>query len=204
MGATIVFYLDFISPFAYLANCRLPQLARRHGAVIEHRPLDVMQAKLATGNFAPSTRSMPDKARFIRRDRLAWAAAYGVPMRDPKAFRAPRLNVGLLYAHDRGRSQAYCDEAWRRVWGEGGDPDDEGLLREVCRALGWDEEDWLRYVGSPEAAARWGAMQRQAWRDGVFGVPMLVLDGQMYWGNDRLDFLEEQLAGIARTQGETR
>ena len=152
---TIVFYIDFISPFAYLANSRLPELARRHGARLEYRPLDVQHAKLATGNFAPSTRSMPDKARFIRRDRLEWAARLGLPMKDPKAFRAPRLNSGLLYAADRGRAQEYADAGYARVWGEGGDPDDEGLLRDVCAALGWDAEAYLQYVHAAAAQERY-------------------------------------------------
>jgi 2-hydroxychromene-2-carboxylate isomerase len=190
----IVFYLDFISPFAYLANSQLPALAARHGARIEYRPLDVQQAKLATGNFAPSTRAMPDKARFIRRDRLAWARRYGVPMTDPKAFRAPRLNAGLLYAADRGDAQRYADAAFHRVWGLGGDPDDDALLQEVCDAVGWPGEPFLAYVNSEDARRRYRSVNEQAWRDGIFGVPMMVLGDQLFWGNDRLDFVEECLA----------
>ena len=194
---TIVFYLDFISPFAYLANSQLPAIAQRHGAVIEHRPLDVQHAKLATGNFAPSTRSMPAKARFIRRDRLQWAERYGVPMTDPKAFRAPRLNSGLLYAADRGVAQAYADAAFHRVWGLGGDPDDAALMTEVCDELGWDSKAFFAYVESVPARERYQEMQRQAWRDGIFGVPMMLVEHEMFWGNDRLDFLEDHLTRAA-------
>lgn len=195
--STIVFWLDFISPFAYLAHSRLPAIAARHGARIAYRPLDVQQAKLAGGNFAPSTRSMPDKARFIRRDRLAWAQSYGLPMTDPKAFRAPRLNSGLLYAADREQAREYADAAFHRVWGLGGDPDDDALLRGVCQALRWDEQAYFDYVHSAEARERYARCQREAWREGVFGVPMMTVGGEMFWGNDRLDFLEEHLAALA-------
>lgn len=202
MAATIVFWLDFISPFAYLAHSRLPAIAQRHGAAIEYRPLDVQRAKLAAGNFAPSTRSMPDKARFIRRDRLEWAQRYGLPMKDPKAFRAPRLNSGLLYAADRAQARAYADAAFHRVWGLGGDPDDEALLRDVCAEVQWDAGDYLAHVESAEARERYEQAQRQAWREGVFGVPMMTVGKEMFWGNDRLDFLDECLAALPDREGE--
>lgn len=190
----IVFYLDFISPFAYLANARLPEIAARHGASIAYRPLDVMHAKLAAGNFTPSTRSLPAKARFIRRDRLGWAERYGMPMNDPKAFRAPRLNSGLLYAGDCGKARAYADAAFHRTWGLGGDPDDDTLLAAVADDIGMDAHSLFDYVQTPQAQSRYREIQQEAYRLGVFGVPMTMIGEQMFWGNDRLDFLEECLA----------
>ncbi|MDB5728143.1 MAG: nsaD [Noviherbaspirillum sp.] len=189
----IVFYLDFISPFAYLANAQLPEIAARHGAVIDYRPMDVMHAKLAAGNFAPSTRAVPAKARFIRRDRLGWAQRYGLPMTDPKAFRAPRLNSGLLLAADRGLAEAYANAAFHRVWGLGGDPDDDALLTAVAGDIGMDARDLFGYVATPQAQTRYREIQEEAYRLGVFGVPMMMVGDEMFWGNDRLDFLEECL-----------
>lgn len=191
------FYFDFVSPFAYLANVQLPAIARRHGRVLNYLPVDVANAKQAAGNNAPSTRSMPPKAKFIRRDRLQWAAQYGVPMNDPPAFRAPRLNAGVLYALDRDCAAAYVDAAFHRVWGRGEDPDGEDTLRGVALQLGLDAAHFLGYLGSPEAAARYRAVEREAWERGVFGVPMVAADGELFWGNDRLDFLEEHLRRCA-------
>lgn len=194
----IVFYLDFISPFAYLANSRLPGIAARYGAAIEHRPIDVMYAKLAAGNFAPSTRSLPAKARFIRRDRRAWAARYGVPMNDPKGSRTERLNIGVFYAVDRGCAQRYVDAAFLRVRGLGQGPDDDAVLAGVAADMQWEAQALLDFVHSPEAKARYEECQREAHRLGVFGVPMMIVEDQMFWGNDRLDFLEEYLADAGR------
>jgi 2-hydroxychromene-2-carboxylate isomerase len=194
VSRTIVFHTDFISPFAYLANSQLPAIAQRRGARIEYVPVDVMHAKLAGGNFAPSTRAMPAKAAFIRRDRLGWAARYGLPMNDPKAFRAPRLNSGLLLAGDRGVAREYADAAFHRVWGLGGDPDDSALLAQVCEVLGWDAREFIEQVESASVRERYAQVQQKAWREGVFGVPMMVVGAEMFWGNDRLDFLEECLA----------
>jgi len=199
---TIVFHTDFISPFAYLANSQLPVIAQRHGARIDYVPVDVMHAKLASGNFAPSTRAMPAKAAFIRRDRLGWAARYGLPMHDPKAFRAQRLNAGLLLAGDRGVAREYADAAFHRVWGMGGDPDDPALLAQVCETLAWDTAQFIAEVESEAMRERYAQVQKKAWREGVFGVPMMVVGTEMFWGNDRLDFLEECLAADMEMENE--
>lgn len=196
---TIRFYFDFISPFAYLANIRLPGLARKCGAQIVYHPIDVMHAKLAAGNFGPSTRSIPAKARYIRRDRLRWAARYGVPMNDPKQLRAPRLNSGVFHAARAGMAEAYVNAAFHQVWGLGGDPDDDVLLSIVARELKWDAATFLAYVNSAEARREYQESQRKAHERGVFGAPTMTVGDEMYWGNDRLEFLEEDLARAAET-----
>lgn len=194
---TIGFYFDFASPFAYLAQARLPQLARRYGAAIDYRPIDVRRAKLDAGNSAPSTRSIPAKAKFIRQDRLRWAAHYGLPMQDPKAFSAPRLNRGVFHAGTQNEAEAYVRTAFHRVWGLGGDPDSGGLLQAVALDMAWDAQRFLAFVDSPAAMRAYEDTRRDARERGVFGVPMMILGEELFWGNDRLDFLEEALA--ART-----
>lgn len=197
---TIRFYFDFVSPFAYLAHARLPALARRYGAAVDYRVIDIQRAKTDAGNFAPSTRSIPAKARFIRQDRLRWAAQYGVPMQDPKRFSAPRLNRGVFHAAALGAAEAYVITAYHHVWGLGGDPEDDTLLRAVAGDLGWNAADFLARVDSDAARALYEESQREAAARGVFGVPMMILGDEMFWGNDRLDFLEECLAAATTRQ----
>lgn len=197
---TIRFYFDFASPFAYLAQARLPQLAQRYGAPIDYRPIDVRQAKLDAGNSAPSTRSIPAKAKFIRQDRLRWAGQYGLPMQDPKAFSAPRLNRGVFHAGTQAEAEAYVRTAFHHVWGLGGDPDSNSLLQAVARDMAWDAQRFLAFVDSPPAMRAYEETRRDAHRRGVFGVPMMILGDELFWGNDRLDFLEEALAARAGVQ----
>lgn len=195
MDRQIDFYFDFISPFGYLANVRLPALARKWKYTVRYRPVDVMAAKIAAGNSGPSTRAIPAKARYIRQDRLRWARRYGVPMNDPKAFLSPRLNSGVFHAVRAGAAERYVDAAYHQVWGVGVDPDDDGVLAGIAETLGWDVRAFLAYVNSAEARAEYAASQDEAQQRGVFGVPMMVVGEQMFWGNDRLEFLEECLAG---------
>ena len=198
---TIRFYFDFVSPFAYLANVRLPELAGKYGAQIVYHPVDVMHAKLAAGNYGPSTRSIPTKARYIRQDRLRWAARYGVPMNDPKQPRAPRLNSGVFHAARAGMAEAYVNAAFHQVWGLGGDPDDDALLAVIARELKWDAATFLAYVNSADARREYQESQREAHQRGVFGTPTMTVGDEMYWGNDRLEFLEEYLASAAKAKG---
>ena len=193
MSKQIEFFLDFVSPYGYLANVKLPAIAKKWGIPIKYLPVDVADAKVAAGNFGPSTRAIPAKRKYIRHDRLRWAALYGVPMNDPKSFRAPRLNSGILYAERAGLAERYVNAAYHQVWGVGVDPEDDAILALVARELGWDPLVFLDWVNSQQARDEYGASQREAEARDVFGVPFISVDNEMYWGNDRLDFLEDYL-----------
>jgi len=194
MSKRIDFYFDFISPFAYLAHVKLPDLAKKYGAHIEYRPIDILHAKLAAGNYGPSTRDIPAKARYIREDRLRWAALYRVPMVAVlNGTRAPRMNSGTFYARERGAAQQYVRNGFHLVWGKGMNPDDDTTLAALARELGWEPGTLLAYVNAAQARETYAAHQREAQQRGVFGAPIMIVDDQMYWGNDRLDFLEAYL-----------
>jgi 2-hydroxychromene-2-carboxylate isomerase len=202
MQKQIDFYFDFISPFAYLAHVKLPGLAKKYGAIIHYHPIDVMLAKLAAGNYGPSTRDIPSKAKYIRADRLRWAALYGVPMVPVlNGARAPRLNAGTYYAIQQSRADAYVKAGFNQVWGLGMNVDDDATLTAVARELGWEPAAFLGYVNSPQAGSVYQEGQREAQKRGVFGSPIMLVDDQMYWGNDRLDFLETYLATAAQKAG---
>ena len=106
-----------------------------------------------------------------------------------------RLNKGAFLAEDRDQTARYVTVAWHRVWGAGGDMGDEALLRAVAGDLGWDAGEYLTFTISPEAEARYRESTRAAHQRGVFGVPTMMVEDEMWWGNDRLEFLEEFLGG---------
>jgi 2-hydroxychromene-2-carboxylate isomerase len=195
MSGTIDFYFDFISPFSYLAHCRLPDIARRHGRAIAYHVVDLAAVKLAAGNTGPTTREMPLKHAYSGTDMQRWAARLGVPIKRPSGYGSDRLNKGVFLAADRGATGRYVTAAWRRVWGAGGDMTDAALMRDVAAELGWDEAEFLAFTQSPEAETRYRLSTRQAHARGVFGVPTMMIGDDMWWGNDRLEFLEQFLAG---------
>jgi len=194
MSGVIDFYFDFISPFSYLAHYRLPAIVARHGCEIAYHVVDLKVIKLDGGNTGPTTRDMPLKYRYSGTDMQRWAARYGVTIKRPSGYGLNRLNEGVFWAADRGAIAEYVTATWRRVWGEGGDMTDAALIRGVAAELGWNVDEFLAFTESEDAATRYRASTRGAHQHGVFGVPTMMIGEQMWWGNDRLDFMEDYLA----------
>jgi 2-hydroxychromene-2-carboxylate isomerase len=78
------------------------------------------------------------------------------------------------------------------------------VIRGVARSMEWDATEFLDFVGSPQARERYALGNRDAQARGVFGAPTMMLGDQMWWGNDRLEFLEEYLAATQDCRGEKR
>jgi 2-hydroxychromene-2-carboxylate isomerase len=189
----IRFFFDFLSPYAYLAHQQLPAMAARHGYDVELCPVDLQTLKTAAGNTGPSNRQMPIKHRHLRVDLQRWAQHYGVPLVPPAGYGSTRLNRGTFFALDRGVGHEYVTAAWRRVWGQGGAMDDDALIADVARDMQWVPGEFMDYTVSAPSLERYEQSIAAARDTGVFGVPSMVVDGQMWWGNDRLHFLEEHL-----------
>ncbi len=197
----IDFYFDFMSPFAYLAHTQLPALAARYAFQIAYHAIDLPAAKLAAGNTAPPNISIPVKLRYLVADMQRWARRYDVPLVFPKTLKSERLNRGLYFAADHGRTEDYVRAAWLPTWGQGGDMGDEILISGVARSMGWNPAEFLRFTESSEAHERYLLDNRDAHARGVFGAPTMMVGEQMWWGNDRLGFLEEHLAATKSDGG---
>ena len=198
MAKAIDFYFDFISPYSYLAHTQLPKIAAKHGYAIAYHPVDLTAIKLKGGNNGPSSRDQPLKIKYAYADFARWAKRYGVPMKrlggyDPKC----RLTRGAFLALDRGKAGEYVTATWQRIWGEGGSLADEALHCAVAREMGWNEDEFVAFLDSPAADARFQAETDAAHARGVFGVPTMMLDDELWWGNDRLDFVDEYMAAHA-------
>ena len=196
------FYFDFTSPYAYLAHCRLPQLADQYGYSVNYRPVDLAALKAAAGNTGPATVRMPLKLRYVMADIGRWVQRYGVPFRVGResVFESELANKGAFFALDQGRARDYVSALWQATYGAGGSMGSEELLAEVASRMGWSPDAFLDYVTSAAATERYRKAASDAHERGVFGVPTVMLGEQMWWGNDRLDFLEECLAGANADQ----
>lgn len=203
---TLEFYFDFASPYAYLAHVRLPGIADRYGLEIAYRPINLFEARLASGNTGPSSPQVPAKFRYIRQDILRWAKRYGAPFvfpptdpSQPGGIRkdqvdSTRAHKAMFHAIRQSQGRAFAKALWSRTYAVGGFIGDEDNLMVVGQEMGWQMADVMAFIASPEADALYATGQAHAHASGVFGVPTMVLDGQMWWGNDRLEMLEEYLA----------
>src|SRR4051812_4614575 len=120
---TIDFYLDFISPFAYLARARFANIAHAHGLSVVYHPVDVFRIKAAVGNTGPSNSKIPAKLAYMTKDRERWADFYGLKIAKTLAgANTDTFNRGLFLAIDRNRADAYVEHALDCIWRDGLDP----------------------------------------------------------------------------------
>jgi len=196
--AKVDFYFDFLSPYSYLATFRLARLRDEFGAELVFHVIDLDAAKEAIGNTRPAAHLLPKKLRYLKADLARWAARHGAPLVFPETLAhfdlkaAARLNRGFLYAARRGAAEAYIKAAFGVLWAAGREPGD-ATLRDVAAKAGLDPAELAVAADSPETIAEYARENQAAQARGVFGVPTFVAGDQLFWGNDRIDFLEEYL-----------
>jgi 2-hydroxychromene-2-carboxylate isomerase len=196
--AKVDFYFDFLSPYSYLATFRLPRLRREFGAEIVFHVVDLDAARSAIGNNRPPSHTLPRKLRYLKADLGRWAARYRAPLAFPDNLArfdmkaAAKLNRGFICAAARGAAEPYLNAAFAALWAEGREPGDT-TLRAVAAKAGLDPDELAAAADAPETVAAYARENLAVQARGVFGVPSFIAGDQLFWGNDRIDFLEEYL-----------
>jgi 2-hydroxychromene-2-carboxylate isomerase len=188
------FLFDYGSPFSYLASLQIEGLAKRNGAVIVYTPILLGAVLKATGNASPMT--VPAKGRYMATELRRWSARYGVAFKpNPHAFMSNTLPLmrAAVAAQQIGFFPLYHRAVYRAVWAEAQDLGDEAGLRGMLGKAGLPATELMA------AAERQGVKDElrhntdRAVERGVFGAPTFFVGNEMFWGNDRLDFVEETL-----------
>ncbi len=198
MSRKIDFYFDIMSPYSYFAHVKLPDLARKYGYDLKYHPMDIPAAKLAAGNYAPKTVDVPVKFKALVEDFKRWSRRYDVPFTLPRGFDARRWNIAALFAIKEGRAEQYVRNAYHKVWVDGVDPGDDGEFVDALSSAGLNAEAAMAYAHSVKGEAEFKKSCIDAHNKDVFGAPIMIVDDQLYWGNDRLHFLEEYLVEASR------
>jgi 2-hydroxychromene-2-carboxylate isomerase len=193
---TIEFFFDFGSPTSYLAYKALPALAADAGARILYRPMLLGGVFKATGNASPVT--VPAKGRWMFEDIPRWARKHGVPFSFNPAFPINTLplmrGAAAVQLRDPTRFVAYCDAVYDALWQQQKNLGDPAVLAETLAAAGFDAEAFTALIGDAEVKAALVATTEEAVARGVFGAPTCFVGTQMFFGQDRLDFVREALA----------
>jgi 2-hydroxychromene-2-carboxylate isomerase len=193
MPRTVEFFFDFMSPPSYMAYWRLPQIALRTGAQIIWRPLYTIGLHQLVGNQSPIM--VPAKGAWIAKDLQRFAERHDIPYtanpHQPVKV-VPALR-GALAAQEMGVFPAYVRAVFTAMWQDKRNIGDPGELRSICRAAGVDADALLARIEAPEIKSRLVANTQEAADRGAFGAPSFFVDGELFWGQDRLDFVEEAL-----------
>ena len=195
MKKRVEFYFDFGSPYSYLAYKALPAIAAAHGAQILWRPMLLGGVFKATGNR--SSAEIPAKSAWMLRDMERWAARYGAPFKRNPHFPINTLTLmrGAAGMQLRGRDfDKYVETIFGAMWAEARNLGDAQELAAVLRAAGFDAAEFQSLVSDAAVKQRLIQQTEEAAARGVFGAPTFFVGADMFWGQDRLDFVAAALA----------
>jgi 2-hydroxychromene-2-carboxylate isomerase len=198
------FFFDFSSPFAYLAATQVEAVAARAGARVCYRPflLGGLFRDIGTPNV-PLFAVSESKRRHFLADMTRWADFYGVPIRFPSRFpmntvKALRI---VLCLSDQAENQGESERRrlvlpmFNAFWAEDRDISDDAVLRDVIDEAGLPGDELLRRSREEPIKAALREATSEARQIGVCGAPSFLVEDQLFWGQDRLLFVEKALNG---------
>ena len=199
MPKHIDYYASLMSPWTYLGSARIEALAAKHGATLTIWPVDFGQVFPASGGL-PLPKRAPQRQAYRMMELKRWRAHLGVPINlQPKFFPgneqpAARSVIAVREKGDGAKAITLAHAVLRGVWEEDKDVSDPQTLAGIIASVGLDPRDVTAMAESAEIVAKREADTKRAIDLGVFGAPSYVIDGEIFWGQDRLDFVDRKLA----------
>ncbi|RMH42693.1 MAG: 2-hydroxychromene-2-carboxylate isomerase [Deltaproteobacteria bacterium] len=192
---TVTFLFDFASPFSYIADVRVD----RELATL---PVDVVRVPVYLRGFDAFRAGSPysaAKAAYLAADLVRCAARAGVPLGAPARVPVDGLHMLRAYlALDGHPAQAaFRRAAFRATWVDGADTSDPEVVVEVGESAGIDRRELAAGMARPAVKAALRANTDRAIERGAFGVPTFFVGDELYWGQDRLDFVRERVEAAA-------
>ena len=189
------FWFDFGSPAAYLAWTQIPTLESETGAQAQFKPMLLGGVFQATGNRSPIT--VPAKGKYAFVDFARYAKRYGVPLNFSPHFPINTLllmrgAIGLQANNDAG-FEAYCRAMFNAIWVDALNMNDPAVVGETLQKAGFDPQSMLALANDQITKDALKAATQTAVDRGVFGAPTFFVGAEMFWGQDRIDFVKEAL-----------
>lgn len=203
MQHTIDYYIFLASPWAYLGSVRFAELAKTKNLTLRVRPMDAGTVFPASGGL-PLAKRAPQRQAYRMTELKRWKSYLGLPLNlQPKFFpvaeaQAARMVVAAQQAAGPDTPNAALALAhgfMRAVWAEDANIADPDVQARVAAACGLDAAALSQAAESDAVKTAYAGNAEAALAAGVFGAPSYVLDGEVFWGQDRLDFLARALNG---------
>jgi len=192
----IKFYFAYTSPFTYLAMAPAYALEQSHRVKLRFIPFGVNIRRVYGGEVEDRDERNRRKLRYLYLDARRFAADRGLVIYPPrKIFSARFAFYGGMCAEDQGRFRPYADRVFERFWKRELAVEDADALAAILTEVAADPAKFRRYIANEEEEAkpRLKACFAEADRDHVFGVPTFVVDNELFWGYDRIEWLVRKL-----------
>jgi 2-hydroxychromene-2-carboxylate isomerase len=185
-------YTDYKSPFAYIANKRLFELEQQLGVELEWRPYTLCIPEFM-GAVEERTPHFWRKVRYSYMDARRLANAQGLTIKGPRRiYDGFYASAGMLFAQRNGFFRPYHDTVFKKFWTHELDIDELPEMSAIVASLGGSTSDYEAYVHG-DARAEHNRIIDEAEMLGVFGVPTMVFNDELFWGTDRIDMLVERI-----------
>jgi 2-hydroxychromene-2-carboxylate isomerase len=190
-------HLSLNSPWSYLRSARLAEIAISHGVTVNPLPTNLAVVFERIGGL-PLPKRSPERQAYRMMELKRWRAFFDIPLvLEPKHFpHDEREGVRLVLAAKQtgGDAHALATELGRALWELDQNPADPAVQNEAAGRAGLDAEALHAALSSEKAQEQWARNTEDAIAAGVFGAPTYVIDGEIFWGQDRLDFVARKLA----------
>jgi 2-hydroxychromene-2-carboxylate isomerase len=197
MAKKLEFFYDCSSPWTYLAFSKIEEVARRHNAELVWRPILVGGVFNAVNPSVYETRERPvkPKARYYGKDLQDWAHLYGLKIGQPTVFPVNSVKAmrGAFVADEHNKISPYSRCVFEQYWGENRDISKDDVLRDVVRMVSLDEVEFFAKITSQDYKDKLQLNTDELIERGGFGSPTMFVDGDMFFGNDRLLLVEHAL-----------
>jgi 2-hydroxychromene-2-carboxylate isomerase len=180
------FYFSFRSPYSWLALHRTQLAAERSGLAIEYIPV------FPPADFPNDPTKIPAKLEYVRLDIVRMARAYGLEVKLPASMDCDwvRPHAAFIFALDLGRGAAFAKQVYEARFVRGDALGDDAVIARCAEAVGLEPTSVVAAQGDKALQERVVlGMIRGVQEDGLFGVPLLVYQGERFWGNDRVEWL---------------
>jgi 2-hydroxychromene-2-carboxylate isomerase len=196
VSKSVEFFFDVGSPASYLAWTQLPEICNKAGAELVYRPMLLGAVFKATGNASPA--SVPAKGHYMHADLARYALRYGVAYKQNPHFPIITLTLmrgvaGVQWSMPE-RFGDYLSSVFEAIWVKGLNMNEPAVVATTLKSAGFEAEEFMALINNAEVKDRLRATTDDAVERGVFGAPSMFVNGTLYFGQDRLDFVREALA----------
>ncbi|MFT5112835.1 MAG: 2-hydroxychromene-2-carboxylate isomerase [Parasphingorhabdus sp.] len=196
MQKQVDYYLFLTSPWSYLASRRARKIFQRHDVEVSYKPIDAMETFAIMGGI-PVPKRHPSRLKWRLEELKRWSDFLDVPINLQPAFFPADQSLAakmLLVLDQHEQAGDFADAVLSAVWRDEQNIADEATLKNLATNCGLDASDLIAQARTKDMGEKYQSTTLEAHEKNVFGSPSYIYNSELFWGQDRLDFLDRALA----------